>query len=322
MQFAQCANGDITVTKDNAEEAQKCQWIGELEAFKRFARFGDQTQSAAHIKPLHWYVASRLVLEGGFSPDEITPHPPFAVQKKGKRLRLIYDPKMAEGGEATVLGGLKTKNVDVVVCKQGIGPVLAISCKGMTGALRNLTNRMEETIGECTNLHITYPAMVFGYLFMVRGNRMAETNASATQIAGASPVIQLGMNDIAIRKGGEPVEGLIRFHSALQDLTGRRGIRNDVSRYEAVCLAMVEMESDRLGTISPSFPAQDSPLRFEQFFKSLFLRYDERYVYSAPLLKGLTSRIEWARDSPILADKRSSKLSYEVRVAFEEKIED
>ena len=41
----------------------------------------------------------------------------------------------------------------------------------MTGAFRNLTNRMEETIGECTNLHITYPALVFGYLFLIRANR-------------------------------------------------------------------------------------------------------------------------------------------------------
>lgn len=41
-----------------------------------------------------------------------------------------------------MLGGLKT-NVDVVVNKPGLDPVLAVSCKGMTGAFRNLTNRME-----------------------------------------------------------------------------------------------------------------------------------------------------------------------------------
>ena len=43
--------------------------------------------------------------------------------------------------------------------------------QSMNGAFRNLTNRMEETIGECTNLHITYPALVFGYLFIIRANR-------------------------------------------------------------------------------------------------------------------------------------------------------
>jgi hypothetical protein len=28
--------------------------------------------------------------------------------------------------------------------------------------------------------------------------------------------------------GGDPIESIIRFHSALRELTGRRGIRNDV----------------------------------------------------------------------------------------------
>jgi hypothetical protein len=35
------------------------------------------TQSQEHIKPTHRYLAMRLVLEGGFDPDEITPHPPL-----------------------------------------------------------------------------------------------------------------------------------------------------------------------------------------------------------------------------------------------------
>ena len=61
-----------------------------------------------------------------------------------------------------------------MINKDGLGPVLAVSCKGMTGAFRNLTNRMEETIGECTNLHITYPALVFGYLFVIRANKRTE----------------------------------------------------------------------------------------------------------------------------------------------------
>lgn len=306
------------MTRNKPEEMQKCKWISESDAFKFFASFGDQTESAAHIMPLHWYVASRLVLEGGFGPEEITPRPPFSVRRRGKRLLLGYDPQLGEGGEATLLGGLKTKDVDVVVSKPGIGPVLAVSCKGMTGALRNLTNRMEETIGECTNLHITYPAMVFGYLFLVRGNREVEAAVSTTLVAGAPVSVQLATNDIAIRKGGEPVEGLVRFHAALRELTGRRGIRNDVSRYEAVGLAMVEMEGDQTGAISRTFPAEDSPLRFEQFFKLLFLRYDERFVYSAPRLRNLTRRCEWDQDSPVLADERCSTLNYEIRTTSEE----
>src|SRR6185437_15108786 len=122
-------------------------------------------------------------------------------------------------------------NVDVVVSKPGLGPVLAVSCKGMTGAFRNLTNRMEETIGEGTNLHITYPALVFGYLFVMRANRRSEAAAIAeATIESATPAKQLAANDIALQKGGEPVEAIFRFHAALREMTGRRGIRNDVSR--------------------------------------------------------------------------------------------
>lgn len=284
---------------DDLEDRQVCQWINQSEALKRFSTFVGKTQGQQHIRPLHWYVACRLVLEGGFSPDDITPRPPFEVSRRRGELHLTYNPAAARGGEATVLGGLKTKNVDVVVTKPGLGPVLAVSCKGMTGALRNLTNRMEETIGECTNLHITYPALVFGFLFVIRANRAVDEAVAVAAPDSALPSRQLEANSIAMKKGGEPVESVVRFHSALRELTGRRGIRNDVSRYEAVSLAMVETV-DGVGVVLPGFPPADSPLRLEQFFEALYLRYDERFVYSAPDLKSVTRRLEWSADSPAL----------------------
>jgi hypothetical protein len=303
------------VTARSGDEQNVCQILSGRAALKWFAGFKGTTQSQQHIRPLHWYVACRLALEGGFLPDEITPRPPFVVATKAGSPRLSYDPQRATGGEATVLGGLKTKNVDVVVTKPGIGPVMAISCKGMTGAFRNLTNRMEETIGECTNLHITYPAMVFGYMFVMRANRQVEDVASEAGSENLPPAARLEANDIAIQKGGEPVESIIRFHAALRDLTGRRGIRNDVSRYEAVALAMVETDGRRTGSILPAFPAFDSPLRWEQFFQTLYLRYDERYVYSAPDLKSVTRRIAWSEDSPIVDTEPCKSLDYGIRLS-------
>ena len=293
-----------------------CQWRSEKDALRHFATYVGPTQSQQHIKPLHWYVACRLVLEGGFRPEEITPRPPFSFQKRRGAWHLTYDPEVAAGGEATVLGGLKTKNVDVVVNKPGLGPVLAVSCKGMTGAFRNLTNRMEETIGECTNLHITYPALVFGYLFVIRANRLIEEAAGvAGEEASASAARQLKANDIAMAEGGEPVESIIRFHSALRELTGRRGIRNDVSRYEAVSLALVEMADADVGALLPTFPAAESPLRIEQFFQTLYLRYDERFVYAAPDIKKVTKRLEWASDSPAFEEGVLAGADYAVRLA-------
>ena len=298
-----------------------CQWINQTTALRTFATYAGQTQSQAHIKPLHWYVACRLVVEGGFRPEEITPRPPFRTQRR-QGWQLIYDPDVAEGGEATILGGLKTKNVDVVVTKDGLGPVVSVSCKGAIGAFRNLTNRMEEAVGDCTNLHITYPAMVTGYLFVMRAHRQDAVTAAQATEPSASPAIAtraIAQNDIAIRMSGEPVESVVRFHNAIRELTGRRGIRNDVSRYEAAALALVDPAAAEPGQALTSYPTADSPLRLERFFQTLYLRYDERYVYSAPDLKGVTRRNEWPANSPaFVSPPQGLALDYEPRLATSE----
>ena len=300
-------------------EAKTCQWTNQATALAEFAEFTGKTQSASHIKPLHWYVACRLVLEGGFDPDDIISRPPFRAERRsGHAPVLRYDPALGAGGERTVLGGLKTKNVDVVVTREGIGPVLAVSCKGVTGAFRNLTNRMEETIGECTNLHITYPALVLGYLVLLRANRQAEAAlndaAAATEGMGAAPegTKVLAANDIAMTKGGEPVAGIVRFHNALRELVGRRGIRNDVSRYEAIGFGLVEMQGPARSSLLYSFPDANSPLSLAGFFDTLYARYDERFVVSAPDLARTTRRLEWDPQSPGLVLDR---LDFPIRSA-------
>ena len=65
----------------------------------------------------------------------------------------------------------------------------------------------------------------------------------------------------------------------------------------------------------PAFPAPDSPLRLEHFFETLYRRYDERYVYSAPDLKSKTRRLEWSPDSPALEADVGTTLEYEARLA-------
>jgi hypothetical protein len=300
-----------------------CRWIDQKTALTTFANYTGATQSQAHIRPLHWYVACRLVVEGGFMPEEITPRPPFRAQRR-RGWHLSYDQSVAQGGERTVLGGLKTKNVDVVVTKNGLGPVMAVSCKGAIGAFRNLTNRMEEAVGDCTNLHITYPAMVAGYLMVMRAHRQDALIAVAATEPGdrlPSPGRIIGQNDIAIQMSGEPVEAVVRYHNALQELTGRRGIRDDVSRYEAVALALTDPAATPPGTVLSSYPAAESPLRFERFFESVYLRYDERYVYSAPDLNSITRRREWSPASAIFTTQvpslplQFSNLDYQPRIA-------
>jgi hypothetical protein len=296
-----------------------CQWINRTSALRTFATYVGQTQTQAHIKPLHWYVACRLVVEGGFLPEEITPRPPFRAQRR-QGWQLIYDPDVAEGGEATILGGLRTKAVDVVITKDGLGPVVCVSCKGAIGAFRNLTNRMEEAVGDCTNLHITYPAMVTGFLFVMRAHRHdAVTAAQATEpsASAVAPTRAIVQGDIAIQMSGEPVESVVRFHNAIRELAGRRGIRNDVSRYEAAALALVDPAAAEPGEVLSSYPTTDSSLRVERFFETLYLRYDERYVYSAPDLKSVTRRREWLPGSPALGSPpQGMALDYEPRLAI------
>ena len=80
-------------------DATPCQWINGPQAFKEFATHKGKTQSARHIKPLHWYIACRLVIEGGFRPEDITPRPPFWVEEK----------KVLKGGRATSFTTMQAK---------------------------------------------------------------------------------------------------------------------------------------------------------------------------------------------------------------------
>ena len=289
--------------------AKICEWTSERQALAAFAGFTDKTQSAGHIKPLHWYIACRLVVEGGFAPEDITPRPPFRI---GKRKAagfpvLEFDAEAAGGGEAAILGGLKTKNVDVVVAKHGIGPVLAVSCKGTTGAYRNLTNRMEELIGDCTNLHIAYPALVLGYFHLMRANRMPgevieviEPGPDVVE-SGDDPVTRrpLKPNDMAFGTNESPVDAIERFAIAVERLAGRSSIRDDLTRYESIGLSLIEAGPDNLGQAFKGFPAQGL-LSLETFFVRLYQQYDERFVFGAPKLNAITRRSQWARSSPAL----------------------
>ncbi len=295
-----------------------CEWTSLKSALAHFVRYRGKTQSQQHIRPLHWYVASRLVVEGGFHPDEITPRPPFRVGGSRSRQVLVHDPALGGSGERTVYGGLKTKNVDVVVTKEGIGPVLAVSCKGAIGAFRNLTNRMEEAVGDCTNLHIAYPPLVYGYLVIMRANRSEEVRKNSEQPGRESERIQLGRpladNDVAIDSEGRPVALVRRFHAALRELVDRRGIRDDVSRYEAIALALASTRPEHAGRPIDVFPEPDSPLRFERFFQTLYRQYDERFVYGAPDLRHVTARNEWADDSSAFSAAVLNDLDYGPRI--------
>jgi hypothetical protein len=305
-----------------AKQGPACDWVSLRAALAAFAQTTQAVESGRHIKPLHWYVASRLVVEGGFHPDSLKPRPPFMVKTIGRRSRLYHAPQSAIGGEATVFGGLKTKNVDVVVSLPGLGPCFAVSVKGIGMAFRNLTNRLEEAVGDCTNIHMAYPALVYGFLMFVRANRGGPIPESGKHLL--KPDDRTGHvrgADIAVKSSGEPSEMIANYHNAMVRLAGRSDLRDDVSRYEAVGLLMVSPDDDSLGERIDSYPPAESPLLFDEFFPKLYRQYDMRFVLGAPNLKRLTRRHTWDPDSPAFQDPIAAEMNPrigEIDVAQEE----
>ncbi len=243
------------------------------------------TQAQQHIRPIHRYAAIRLVLEGGFHPDEVIPHPPLVVETQSGRNYLRFDAAVENAAEMTVLGGLKSKDVDVVVSKDGVGPVLAVSVKGTGNAFRNLTNRMEEAIGDSTNLHIMYPGLVYGFLHFLKANEESKA--------------KLAPNDIAVTARGEVVSSIRRYHDILLGLAGRRLVRDEITRYEAVAIGLVVPYAPEFGNLRTDFPPSESPLQVSRFFDTLYATYDLRFPYIAASVSKLR-RIDWDSSSPAM----------------------
>ena len=84
---------------------RECQWVNRAEALEHFAVYDGPTQSQQHIKPLHWYVTCRLVLEGGFHPDELKPRPPFTVTRRRDERLIHFDPGAATGDRGRLTAG-------------------------------------------------------------------------------------------------------------------------------------------------------------------------------------------------------------------------
>ena len=243
------------------------------------------TQSQAHIKPVHNHLSPRLVLEGGFLPEWVHPKPPYRAKHKTNfehGLKCVTG--QPDASELRILGGIKAKNLDVTVVHPSIGPVLGISAKSTGNAFRNLTNRMEEAVGDCTNLHLIYPGLVYGFLHVLRANREHEVTSR---------------NDIALLAGGAVAEGIVRYHDILLRLTGRSNVRDEASLYEAVSMGLVDT-APAGASMMTAYPPTESPLHYDRFFPTLLSAYDQRFVYAAPALAARTARVEWDADSPAI----------------------
>jgi hypothetical protein len=275
-------------------------WNSLADALKAFAGCRQKTQSQKHIRRLHWYTACRLVIEGGFRPETITPRPPFRIREKASQHFLEYDPSVAVPGEHTIFGGLKTKDVDVVVSLPRVGPVIAVSMKGTLNAFRNLTNRMEEAAGDCTNIHLAYPGLVYAFWHIFRAN-VEGAAPSDTPRLFELPGGEFKASDVAVRRDGSLSNFLARYFFAMDRLNGRKDMRDDPSSYEAVGITMVNVSDVCSGGILEDHPAGNSPLRHDRMFETVYRQYDLRFVYQSPALKDITRRLSWHDESPALS---------------------
>ena len=235
------------------------------EALVKFAFPDSNVQSSRHIRSLHWYVACRLVIEGGFHPDRIRPRPPIAVKRRRDGVLLHHDPSAAKAGERTILGGLKTKRLDVTVTIPTIGPVLAVSLKGTHNAFRNLTNRMEEAAGDCTNLHMAYPALVYAFWHVLRANEADDPDPIAHFRLKDG---RYDAHDLAFLSGGEMTEPIQRYQHALERLSDRDDLRDHPSRYEACGLTLVKSRGGPAECgVNLDHPAAESVLNYNRMFQ-------------------------------------------------------
>ena len=250
-------------------------------------------QSGQHIKPVNNYCSTRLVLEGGFPPEWVLPRPPLCSKRINNRLHnLVYDENTASTSERSVLGGIKFKRVDLTAVVPNIGPALAISTKSTGNAFRNLTNRMEETLGECTNIHLMYPGIVLGFFHLIKFVRVNDAD---------------DIHDASFDNKDEPLSAIRNYHDVLVSISRRNAITDPGWRYEAVALLIYQCR-DGQASIWDKYPPIESPVHFSMFFKRLYDLYDVRYVYPDP--DGPSARKEWKTEKKEIPSRFDSKTPF------------
>ena len=258
------------------------------------------------VSSLRRYVANRLVIEGGFDPDWVWPRPPITVDRDRDGLLLSHDPEAANADRLTLPGALKAAKPDVTVTIPTIGPVLALSLEGTEGAavtrdrVPELTGGLERIAGACVNLHMIYPALVYGFWHVLGASQVHDLVPVAVPELVGDP----GYHGDRARTGtGELAAELRRYCDALARLSERGDIRDDPSRYEACALTLVEHSAgSRQGIPYPDYPPPESLLDYNRMFRRLYAIYDRRLVESTLSLRPTTERKVWHRDSPLLAE--------------------
>jgi hypothetical protein len=178
--------------------------------------------------------------------------------------------------DPTVIGAYLPKTVDVVALHPTAGPTLAISVKSLTrGVTKNLTNRVEEYVGEATNLHTRYPMLVFGFLLVLEIRTVARTPSD--------PDIMFDERD------GElvPRPLAVRVMERVRTFGDRRLLTDPVGSYEATTTLFAinwTAPDSGLGPGPVSFSTTQPPRWSDLSIQRFFLRLSEIYQERNPML--------------------------------------
>lgn len=219
-------------------------------------------------------------IDCGINPENIFPH-------LGKHLP-----------ELKIAGELKQKDQDICITPSNIpriptpinwGPLayqnkidpfgytfsnntLIVNVRSqMSSVAKNSDTLFERTFAEALNLHMRYPDMVLGEVYMIPVYEYDDLLASHQKIGFKSHVVNL--------------ENYICFFHALNN----RPIHGHDYCYERCALLLVDFrpaqpylfsnsyELKQAGLISPNFEIEYETLNFQSFFSSILSTYSERF---------------------------------------------
>ncbi|HVM29146.1 MAG TPA: hypothetical protein VM305_00035 [Candidatus Limnocylindrales bacterium] len=148
-------------------------------------------------------------------------------------------------GEIEITGGIKPQQLDIVVASGRDGLALAIDVKGLNtreNAGKNLKNRLGDFVSIAVNFHLRFPYSVLGGVLALPSD----------------------ISEAQLRKGIRIAEGL----------AGRVSPSEGPERFEGFCLLV--FDCDRLD-LSEQWPSPGSPVRYDNFVRSLAEAYERRF---------------------------------------------
>ncbi len=166
---------------------------------------------------------------------------------KAKAQSSVRHPSLSEiwVGEIRMAGGIKPQQLDIVLSSPQQGLALGLDVKGLNtreNAGKNFPNRIGDFIATSVNFHLKFPYAVMGGVLAVPGDA----------------------TDVQLNRWVRTAEGLAE----------RRSPADAAQLFEGFALLVFDCETLDL---SPSWPAADSPVRYENFVKELAAAYERRF---------------------------------------------